>query len=150
MIWRRSGDFETFWPILEENLWTVHRVRAVHTLVEIGSLQRRFPDNIKLFGAFLGDAMLAGIVIYESDTVAHAQYTASTPEGRTGGALDVLFDGLLHEEYANKPYFDFGVSTESEGRQLNRGLVEFKEGFGARTIVHDFYEVSLTANFSGS
>lgn len=40
-------------------------------------------------------------------------------------------------------YFDFGISNENNGRFLNRGLIAQKEGFGARTIVHDFYELSI-------
>ncbi len=136
--------YAAFWKILEWNLQTVHNLKPVHTLSEIEMLAARFPENIKLFGAFLDDELVAGAVIYETETVAHAQYTASSERGRACGALDLLFYELLTQTFYAKPYFDFGVSTEAEGHFLNRGLVEFKEGFGGRTITHDFYRIDLT------
>lgn len=140
---RQSDDFETFWAILEYNLHTVHNVRPVHTLQEMRRLQARFPDNIKLFGAFIEGEMLAGVLIYETHKVAHAQYIATSERGRAVGALDALFFWLLLEQYREKAYFDFGISTEQDGRLLNTGLIEFKEGFGGRAVVHDFFRLAL-------
>jgi hypothetical protein len=40
-------------------------------------------------------------------------------------------------------YFDFGISNERGGRILNEGLADYKEGFGARAVAHDFYELML-------
>lgn len=138
-----SGDYEQFWKLLEQNLWTAHQLRPVHTLGEIQRLQQAFPDNIKLFCSFLGDEIAAGTVIYESKNVAHAQYTATSELGRSVGALDLLFFHLITQVYKDKRYLDFGVSTEDEGRYLNSGLADFKEGFGGRTVTHDFYEIDL-------
>ena len=45
--------------------------------------------------------------------------------------------------YADRRYFSFGISTEQAGQYLNEGLIAQKEGFGARTVVHDFYEWNL-------
>jgi hypothetical protein len=50
---------------------------------------------------------------------------------------------LITEYYTGKRYFDFGISTEQEGRYLNRGMIENKEGFGGRAIVHDWFEIPL-------
>ena len=55
--------------------------------------------------------------------------------------MDCVFDGLLNETYAGKPYFDFGISTEDQGRHLNVGLIEYKESYGARAVAYDWYEV---------
>jgi hypothetical protein len=55
----------------------------------------------------------------------------------------MLFDHLLVEVYRDKAYFDFGISNEQQGLVLNAGLVEQKEGFGARPVVHDHYELTL-------
>lgn len=41
--------------------------------------------------------------------------------------------------YVGRSYLSMGISTEQAGRLLNTGLVEQKERFGARTVVHDFY-----------
>lgn len=138
-----SDDYEAFWRILETNLWTLHRVKPVHTEAEIRRLRAMFPDNIKLYAASLDSSLIAGTVIYETHTVAHAQYIAASEVGRSNHALDLLFHFLLTDVYADKEYFDFGISTENDGRDLNAGLVEFKEGFGARAVMHDFYEIQI-------
>ena len=58
---------------------------------------------------------------------------------------DLLFDALLTGVYVQKPYFDFGISNEDGGRRLNRGLIDQKEGFGARAVAHDHYAIDLAA-----
>ena len=55
--------------------------------------------------------------------------------------------GVYLWDVTGKKYFDFGISNEQQGRKLNEGLSFWKEGFGARTITHDFYEVE-TANYT--
>lgn len=141
--WGLSDKYEEFWSIVEDNLWSVYRQKPVHTLAELRRLQASFPENIKLFCVVLDGETLAGTVIYESHNVAHAQYIASSKDGRSWGALDMLFSHLIGDVYQDKKYFDFGISTEADGRYLNTGLVSFKEGFGGRTVTHDFYEVRV-------
>jgi hypothetical protein len=138
-----SEDLGSFWPILEWNLWELHGKRPVHTLEEMERLRASFPDHIRLYVARVNGEPVAGVLMYETPTVAHAQYIASSALGRSLGALDLLFTYLLEEVYREKPYFDFGISTESEGRVLNTGLAEFKEGFGGGTVTHDFYVLDL-------
>ena len=142
---RQTSDLAAFWPILEDQLRLRHGVGPVHSLAEIELLQRRFPDNIRLFAAYQRDAMLAGAVIYEHRHVAHAQYISASEAGRQLAALDLVFDHLISEHYRSNDYFDFGISTEDQGQVLNVGLSEQKEGFGARAVVHDFYELDLAA-----
>lgn len=141
---RISDDFERYWSVLEENLYTVHGLKPVHSLSEILSLKKIFPECIKLYCAYLVEEVVAGTVIYETANVAHAQYIASTEFGRSIGALDYLLCELITTVFKNKKFFDFGVSTENEGQHLNIGLSEYKEGFGGRTINYDFYMVTLT------
>jgi hypothetical protein len=140
---RQSSDFGSFMGIVETVLAQRHKARPVHTATEIEVLASRFPDNIKLFASFRGDRMLAGVLMYESRNVAHAQYIANSEEGRRLGALDVVFDYLISRHYAQKTWFDFGISTEQDGRYLNLDLAKYKEGYGARAVVHDFYEMIL-------
>ena len=139
----RSIDFEAFMRIEEENLGLRHGVRPVHTVAEMRLLAERFPDNIKLFAAATGAAMLGGVVVYESANVAHTQYIAATEAGREVGALDAVVDHLLDEVYGEKRYFDFGISTDHGGRNLNEGLAANKESFGGRAVVYDTYELAL-------
>ncbi|GHV35586.1 hypothetical protein FACS1894178_5480 [Bacteroidia bacterium] len=140
---RQTDNFAGFWKILEKNLSEQHHITPVHSSDEIILLKNRFPDNIQLYGAFLEDEMLAGIVIFESSNVAHAQYLAASPKGKESGALDLLLTELIIKEFSGKKYFDFGISTEDNGKILNTGLLAQKEGFAARSIVYDKYLIVL-------
>jgi len=131
--------------VLTPQLAARYGVKPVHTLEEITLLASRFPDKIKQFSAYRGDEIVAGTTIYETPTVAHSQYAAATNQGRQTGAQAYLFSSLI-EQYEEKPVFDFGISNEHEGRALNHGLLHWKEGFGARSYAHDFYEIA-TGNY---
>jgi hypothetical protein len=140
---RPTADFDGFMAIEEENLRTKYGVRPTHSAAEMRLLAERHPDNIKLYGAYKGDALLGGVVVYENRHIAHAQYIATTPEGRDLFALDCVIDGLLSEVYADKVYFDFGISTEDGGKTLNTGLIENKESYGGRAVAYDWYEMDV-------
>jgi hypothetical protein len=141
----KDEDFRTFMKIVQELLLKRHGVKPVHTSEEMELLASRFPDNIKLFGAFRHEVLQAGVLIFESSNVAHAQYIANTEDGRKNGALDLVFDFLINDVYREKKYFDFGISTENAGQHLNNGLVTYKESFRASAVVHDTYEIDLQA-----
>ncbi len=138
-----STDFTAFWPVLEATLSDRHGVQPVHDVDEITLLAGRFPRAIRLFTALDGTEVVAGVVIYETPLVAHAQYIGSSRRGRDAAALDLLFEELIDVVYPDKRYFDFGISTEADGRDLNAGLIQYKEGFGATATVHDFYCLDL-------
>jgi hypothetical protein len=141
---REEEDLAQYWQLLSAILAERFGAEPVHTLDEITFLRARFPQNIRLFTARSAEELLAGVVVYETDRVAHAQYIATSPAGREAAALDLLFDHLLNEVYQNHPYFDFGSSHEDAGRAINVGLIDQKEGFGARAITHDHYRIDLT------
>jgi hypothetical protein len=139
----RSNDFGAFMRLLDSVLEERHGVRPVHTAAEMELLASRFPENIRLYCGHLGGELTAGALIFLNPLVAHTQYLANSPAGREVGALDFLIDTLLNNEFSDCRYFSFGISTEDEGKRLNEGLLHSKEAFGARAIVHDFYELSL-------
>jgi len=72
--------------------------------------------------------------------VVHVQYISASAKGKAVGALDLLFRYLINEVFPDKPYFDFGKSTEAHGRLLNKSLIFQKEGFGGRGVCYDTYE----------
>ena len=144
----QEPGWQPFWErVLAPCLANRHGVKPVHSLAEITLLAARFPENIKQFSVYCDDEIVAGTTIYETPSVAHAQYIAATDKGRKIGALDYLFGWLIDECYQGKRYFDLGICNEMEGRVLNRGLVDWKEGFGGRCYTHDFYEVA-TASYT--
>jgi hypothetical protein len=141
VVVREATDWKSYWALLTEHLRDRYGVSPVHSVEEIELLHGRFPQHIRLFEAALDSEVLAGVVIFESAMVAHVQYIAASERGRDAGALDGLFEHLIEQEFRAKPYFDFGISNEQQGRHLNRGLIEQKEGFGGRAVVHDFYMI---------
>lgn len=141
----RSLDFQEFMRIEAEVLAERHGTSPVHTGDEMAMLAGRFPENIRLFAARHEGEMLGGVLVYVTDTVAHAQYIGATERGRDLCAIDLVLDYLLNEEYAGKRYFDFGISTEDAGMILNAGLAAYKESYGARGTVYDLYELDVTA-----
>ncbi|WP_242921429.1 GNAT family N-acetyltransferase [Pontibacter liquoris] len=138
---QEAQSYRQFMQLMQELLATKYNVAPVHSPEEMIRLARQFPANIKLYTATVGAEMLAGILLYETATVAHCQYIGTTARGREVAALDVLVNWLLTEVYAQHRYFDFGISTEQQGQYLNSGLIRNKESYGARAVVYDFYEM---------
>jgi hypothetical protein len=137
-----KDSFQDFWhDILIPNLLERFGVNPVHSLEEIKMLAKYFPNNIRQYNAYLDDRIIAGTTIFETPNVAHAQYISASSEGRNNGGLDLLFSHLIEKEFAHKNYFDFGISNENNGKSLNHGLLDWKEGFGGRSFSHDFYEI---------
>lgn len=137
-----SDALEEYWNIIIE-LLEGYGSKPVHSLQEIAWLKERFPHELRLFAAFIDQHMVGGILVFESETVAKLQYIAASPEGKATGAIDVLMDHLIKNVYLNKRFIDFGTSTAQGGGQLSFGVSNQKEGFGARTSVHDHYIIEL-------
>ena len=138
-----SNRFDLFWPILNTNLEQNHGTKAVHTLNEIVYLQQIFPNNIKLFLANQEEKIVAGTVLYIMNNIVHVQYMSANKEGKSIGALDLLFDEIINKRYSFIPMFDFGHSNEEMGMLLNEQLIFQKEGFGGRGVVYEIYQYSL-------
>ena len=139
---RESKDLATFWDILDKNLTNKYATHPVHSLEELTLLHSRFPNSIRLFMAYNDKGIaIGGTIIYEMPRVVHTQYISASPEGKSLGAIDLLFDYILNDVYANhKGFFDFGKSTEEGGKILNKTLIFQKEGFGGRGVCYDCYE----------
>lgn len=137
-----SGSYKLreFWEVLSDNLMARHHATPVHTLDEMTLLMSRFPDNIRLYTAEQSGKVVAGTILYISGQVVHTQYISASPEGKKYGALDILFDHIINDEYSDRHFFDFGKSTEQDGSVLNHSLIFQKEGFGARGVCYDTYE----------
>lgn len=138
-----STDYKLFWDLLTGVLDDNHDAKPVHSLEEIEMLASAFHQNIKLFMIKKENTILSGTLIFENQNIVHTQYLANSQEGREIGSLDLLIDSLIKDRYKDKKYFDFGISNEEAGRYLNTGLIAQKEGFGARAVVQDFYELEI-------
>lgn len=148
LVVKETDGFKSFWmEILIPNLAKKHQAKPVHSLQEITKLKALFPKNIRQFNVYENGIIVAGATVFESDNVAHCQYISGKEGVNDLGGIDFLFHHIISEVFKNKRFFDFGISNENQGRNLNNGLSYWKESFGASTIVHDFYEVE-TANHS--
>lgn len=149
-VWAR------YWDILTQVLADQHSKKPVHSLDEMLLLKSRFPQQIQLWGVMDHDKnLVAGTILFFTQTVIHAQYIASSPEGKGCGALDLLFHKIIEDFRDDSPckttaspaaylrYLDFGISTEQGGDYLNDGLIFQKEGFGARSVVYDAYTIDF-------
>ena len=126
LYWRKYRWTSIAWTYQYQNTWCI------------------FTSSIKRFKWHKKEnELLAGAVIFENEKIVHTQYLSNSDKGRKLGALDLLIDRLIKEFYKDKKYFDFGISNENNGKYLNKGLIHQKEGFGARAIVHDFYELDV-------
>jgi len=135
-------DPKEFWnTILIPNLRERFGVKPVHSLQEIQLLKSRFPKQIRHFNAFYENKVVAGVTVFETDKVAHLQYISTNSKYRNLGGLDLIIDHLLNEVYRDKSFFDFGISNENKGLQLNSGLMSWKESFGGRPICHQMYDI---------
>lgn len=140
--------FDDFWnEILIPTLSEKHAAKPVHSLDEICLLHKKFPKNIRQFNVYHNKKLVAGTTIFESKNVVHSQYIAAGNDKNILGSLDFLHHFLITKVFHQKNYFDFGISNENKGRNLNRGLSFWKEGFGAGSITQDFYSVA-TKNYT--
>ncbi|SEH68169.1 Acetyltransferase (GNAT) domain-containing protein [Paenimyroides aquimaris] len=141
-----EGSLEVFWDtLLIPNLQKRFEAMPVHTKEEIEKLKQLFPDNIKFYSVYENDKIKAGVVMFISKRVAHFQYS-SGDEHRDSGALDLLFTHIM-KKYQTKPFISLGSSSEKNGLVINKGLMYWKESFGARMVSQDFYRVQ-TGNYS--
>ena len=146
---KETLSFDEFWnTLLIPNLKNKHNVAPVHSLDEIIVLNKSFPKKIRQFNVYLDDKIVAGTTVFETKTTAHIQYISANSEKNKLGSLDYLFIYLIEEVFNKKDYFDFGTSNENNGEFINQGLLYWKEGFGARSITQDFYEIQIK-NYTG-
>ena len=137
--------FDLFWnEILIPNLAKKHNSKPVHTIDEISNLQQKFPYNIRHFNVYNNDKIVAGTTVFITDKVAHPQYISGNEQKNELGSLDFLYNHLIFDVFKDKNFFDFGISHEQNGKKINQGLLFWKETFGAKTTIQNFYEVQTS------
>lgn len=144
LIITEEPRFDLFWnEVLIPNLERKHEAKPVHSLKEIEMLYNKFPENIRQFNVYDNNKIVAGTTLFITDTVVKPQYVSATSNKNELGSLDYLYAKLITELFSDKRYFDLGPSFRDDRKTINEGVLFWKESFGARTIVHDFYEVNI-------
>lgn len=132
--------FPEFWHVLSENLAERFNKAPVHNLDEIVELHALFPNEIRLVTAWLDNTVIGGVVMFYSNSVAHAQYSATSHVGKKIHAQDLIYEHCIDSaREQGYRYFDFGISTESGGSYLNSGLYTYKSRFGSGATVYETY-----------
>ena len=135
-----SAFLPALWEVLADNLQRKHQAAPVHSLAEVSLLAERFPENIRCVVALWQQKVIAGLLLFNTPGVHHAQYIASSAEGYRLSALDAIYDDCLTiAAETGCRWFDFGTSNEQGGTVLNNSLYEFKSEFGGGGVVHEFY-----------
>ena len=143
----KEPKFDAFWnELLIPNLKEKYNAVPVHTVAEITLLQSRFPKNIIHFNVYHNTELVCGTTVFVTEHVVKPQYISGNENNNELGSLDFLYDFLIHDFSKGKDYFDFGPSHENDGENIVTSINFWKESFGARSVVQDFYEVK-TANY---
>lgn len=143
VIIEQSNDFESFIELENNVLSEHHNTKAVHSAEELKLLKSRFENEIQLWVAKYENEIIAGTLLFVYENVVHTQYMGANEKSREIGGLDLLIKTLTDKFRETHNYFDFGISTEDNGKYLNEGLIAQKEGFGARTVCYQTCEVNL-------
>jgi len=139
VVVRRSDAYEDFYQILQKNLKMRHNVRPTHTVEELLTLKRLFPDRIHLVAAFLEDRMIAGVVLFYCNRRTNlAFYISHNEEYQQYRPVNLLFYHIFQDSIREGfRWFDFGIFTVN--MEPNWGLGHFKEGFGAQGVFRDTF-----------
>jgi len=138
-----TGDYSAFYAILKKNLKIRHGVQPTHTLEELITLKRLFPERIFLYGAYLKDEMVAGVVMFDCNAdVSLAFYISHNEERQEYRGVNLLFYEIIQRCIAKGfKYLDFGIFTVN--MVPNFGLARFKEGFGSSGVLRDTFYIDL-------
>ncbi|RTY91032.1 FemAB family protein [Flavobacterium sp. RSP46] len=140
-----EAEPDSFWElVLEPRLREKYNAKPVHTLQEITKLKILFPQNIKQFSVYYEDVIVAGVTLFETETVVKSQYGATTKKGEELRALDFAFITLI-EKYKKQGmlFFDMGIVNDTNESGFHAGLLKQKEELGCTVYGQDFYKMNL-------
>ena len=133
-------NLKLFYNILEDNLLK-HKTTPVHSLDEIKKLIKLFPQKVKIAGAFLGDELLGGVMLFKINEKAwHIFYSVLDYQKSNYHPVHFLVFHLIKHFSENKiTWLNYGISTENSGKIINHDLFRFKEGFSGHGIIRTYW-----------
>lgn len=139
---RETDDFSSFWRILNATL-SRHKVTPTHTIEEILRLKNACPKDVRLFGAFLDQTLVGGIVVMTlHENALYTLYMAQDYEHQSAHPIHaVLTDVIRTTIREDRRILHLGVSTEDGGKSINEGLFFFKESFHCRPVRRESWEL---------
>ena len=142
VIFNGFEEIEECWNVLTENLSSKFGEKPVHNIDEILYLYNLFPQNMDCYAVKFEKNIVASVLIYKTKLTWHAQYISSIIVGKKVNALDFIFNHIIESAKEKSiRWFDFGISTESEGLVLNNSLYTFKHEFGGGGTLCQFLSI---------
>ena len=140
---RMVDDYESFYSILKNNLEIRHQTQPTHSLEELIKLKKLFPNKINLFGAYLDNKMIGGVVNFIlNPKVVLAFYISHDKSFQELRPINLIMYRIIDWAIQNSyKVYDFGIFSINENP--NMGLARFKENFGASGIFRDTIELKL-------
>ncbi len=144
IIIKECDNFSEYYEILKKNLLMRHGVQPTHTLEELLLLKKKYPKEIRLWGAFLDNTLIAGVCNFSANSkVVLAFYISHDEHYQEYRAVNQLFYEIMKQyKYEGFSFLDFGIFTVN--MEPNWGLGRFKENFGSRGIFRDTFYKELT------
>lgn len=121
--------------------------KPVHTVNELMRLKdERLKDEVKVYGIFKENEMLAGAMIFyfEKAMCAHTQYLAAKAGYEKLSPMTFTYYSVI--EMVKKMgyrYVSWGISTEHDGT-INYGLTRSKEAYGSFHSLNRIFEKELS------
>jgi hypothetical protein len=136
-----DADINDYWAVLENKLELSHNAKPTHTFEEIKYLKELYPDRIKLFAAYNGEILTAGVLVFLlNERAINCFYIAHDDRYQHMRPLNLIFGYMMEWGQKNSfSYLDWGISTEAKGSRVNTGLFQFKEGFGGHGVLRESY-----------
>jgi Acetyltransferase (GNAT) domain len=141
---RESDDYEAFYGILKNNLNIRHGVEPTHTLKELVRLKKLYPERIRLYGAYLKEILIAGIVMFDANALVTLAFYISHDEAyQEFRGVNVLFKDVIADSIKRGfQYLDYGIFTVN--MEPNYGLARFKESFGSGGVFRDTLKLEIS------
>lgn len=136
VIIQESEDYESFYPILEENL-KKHGVKPTHTLEELKKIKELVPENLKLLLAEIDGRIVGGTHLFLCNQYVYlAFYIFQDYRYQKFRPVNLaLYEALNWGIKEGYKYFDLGVSQDiysPNPMDVDEGIISFKESMGAR------------------
>lgn len=138
-----TNNSENILSIVNINLESKYNVNAVHSFEEMNLLKNRFKKNITMYELLYNQEVVGGAILYIDNNVVHAQYVTTTYEAKKNRGLDFIVVSIIDIYKDKYEWFDFGISTENQGMNLNCSLIKSKEEFNLSAVCYDFYELEI-------
>ena len=138
---------EKFYEILLDNK-AKFSMKPTHSALELQKLDKLLPGHLHYFGAFTEEKMIAGALIFDSNSsVDLAFYIATDYEYSAYSPTNLLIHQfILAAKAKEKKWLDLGVSMETNTdnpMDPRRSLIFFKEHFGSRGQLRSRYVKNL-------